>query len=180
MTPLARWLEDHGAHHDIVEWARSYDADWERAWRECPRGDWMLGLAARSGVDRRSLVRAACACAALALDYVPDGEARPSSALDAAQRWLDGSDHPELRARAASDVEAAVDDAPDPAVSSAALAALAALRSIDAPDEAPTAAAAAVQAAVLDAGDCAMMSAMRYVQHECAERVREHITLRPE
>ncbi|MCZ7677415.1 MAG: hypothetical protein M5U28_01020 [Sandaracinaceae bacterium] len=32
-----------------------------------------------------------------------------------------------------------------------------------------------MQAAVLDAGECAMMSALGYAQRTCAERVREHV-----
>ncbi len=178
MTTLAQWLEAHGAHHDVVEWARAYGDDWARAWNECPRGDWLLGLAARRGVDRAELVRAACECAELALEYVADDEARPREALDAARRWLSGAGDEGIQA-AKRAVEAAIDEAPDPAVAAAATAAFAALSSIDAPDEAATTAAAVVQAAVLDAGDCAMMSAMRYAQHECAERVRRHVRFGP-
>ncbi len=178
-TPVSAWLEQHGAHHDVVEWARPYGEEWERAWRECPRGDWLLGLAARIGMDRVEIVRAAQACAALGLDYVPDEEARPRAALDAIDRWLEGADDADARARACTAIEAAMEEAPDPAVNAAAMAVFAALRSIDSPDEAATAAAAVVQAAVLDAGDCAMMSALRYVQHACAERVRQHVTFAP-
>lgn len=175
MTPLWKWLEEHGAHHDVVEWARPYGDAWERAWIECPRGDWLLGLAARGGAERAAIVRAARACAELALDYVPDDEARPRDALGAIDRWLDGSDDAGARSHTCASVERAIDEAPDPAVAAAAMAAFAALRAIDAPDEAPSAAAASVQAAVLDAGDCAMMSAMGYAQQTCAERVREHV-----
>lgn len=173
MTALWTWLEGEGAHSDVVEWARPYGADWERAWSECPRGDWLLGLAARREVAREALVRAARACAELAMDYVPDDEGRPHEALAAIDRWIagDGASREET-CRAA---ERAIDEAPDPAVAAAATAAFAALRAIDAPEEAPAAAAAAVQAAVLDAGDCAMMSALGYAQRTCADRVREHV-----
>jgi hypothetical protein len=170
---LARWLEEQGAHHDIVEWAQPYDVDWEHAWNECPRGDWLLALAAKCGVERSPLVRAACACAELAVDYLPEDEPRPNAALDAAQRWLDGNR--ESRDAALADVERAIGEAPDAAVAAAAMAAFAALRSIDAPEEAATAAAAVVQAAVADAGHCAMMAAMSYAQRTCADRVRQHV-----
>jgi len=173
MGPLWEWLEANGAHHDVVEWARPYGDAWERAYGECPRGDWLLGLAARRGVDRAAIVRAARACAELAMDYVPDDEARPREALAAIDRWLAGDGGP--GAEITADVERVIDEAPDPAVAAAATAAFAALRAIEAPDEAATAAAAAVQAAVLDAGDCAVMSAMTYVQRTCAERVRVHV-----
>jgi hypothetical protein len=172
---LSRWLEDSGAHRDVVEWAARYETDWERAWNECPRGDWLLAVAARQNVERAALVRAACACAELAAEYVPDDEPRPHAALDAAQRWLEGRDDPEARERASADVERAIDEAPDPAVAAAAAAAFAALRAIDSPEDAAMAAASVVQAAVCDAGHCAMTSAMSYAQSTCADRVREHV-----
>ncbi|HJL20390.1 MAG TPA: hypothetical protein RMH99_32280 [Sandaracinaceae bacterium LLY-WYZ-13_1] len=177
MTTLAEWLAANGAHHDVVTWARPYGDDWAKAWAECPRGDWLLGLAARRGVERARLVRAACACARLALDHVADDEARPLAAIEAAERWADGEDDPESRRVAARDADAAIDGAPDPAVAAAATAALAALGSIERPGEAASAAAAVAQASVLDAGECAMMSALAYAQSTCADRVRERIEL---
>lgn len=175
---LARWLEQNGAHHDVVQWAAPFGEDWERAWRECPRGDWLLGIAAKRGAPRIELVRAAHACASFAREYAPEDERRIDAAMDAAMRWIEGQDDPEARARAAEDVERAIDQAADPAAQSVAIAAFAALRSIDAPEEAASSAAAAVQAAVLDVGDCATMSAMGYAQSTCADRVREHVAFR--
>jgi hypothetical protein len=175
--PLWQWLEQEGAHHDVCAWARPYDADWSKAWTECPRGDWLLGLAVRRGVERAAIVRAACACAELGLDYVPDDESGPRRAIELARRWAAGEDDAGTRAELAAELEATVDAAPDPAVAAAGLAALAALRSIEAPDEAATVAASVAQAAVLDAGECAMMSALGYAQRTCADRVREHVSL---
>lgn len=172
---VASWLESKGAHHDVVEWARPFGDAWERLWSECPRGDWMLGIAARGGVARADLVRAASACARLALDQVPDGEARPAEAIARAEAYARGEDDADARAEATEAVEAAIDGAPDAATAAAAMAALAALRTIESAADAPLAAASAVQAAVLDAGDCAMMSALGFAQHACAERVREAI-----
>ncbi len=174
-TAFWRWLQEQGAQNDFVEWARPYESDWERAWNACPRGDWLLALAARRGADRVALVRAACACAELALDYVPEDETRAHRALDLARRWLANDDDASERARACEDVEHAIDEAPDPAVAAAATAALSALRAIDVPADAALAAASSVQAAVFDAAECAMMSAMGYAEHTCAERVREHL-----
>lgn len=175
MADVSGWLEAAGAHHDVVEWARPYGADWARAWSECPRGDWLLGIAARAGADPRAVVAGACACARFALEYVPEHEARPAAAIAAAERWLAGEGDPAERARLAIEAEEAVDRAPDPAVASAAMAALAALRSVQAPEEAAHSAASAVQAALLDAGDCAVMAAMRHAQVACADLVREHV-----
>ena len=76
------------AGFEMVEWAgrrRSRD----RAWRDCPRGDWLIEWAALAGADPRDVVRAAAACARLALIHVPSAEARPRLALDAAEAWAD-------------------------------------------------------------------------------------------
>jgi hypothetical protein len=54
------------------------------------RADWWLWLAAKVGVDRRSVVQAACSCARTALKHVPEGEERPRRALDVAEAWTRG------------------------------------------------------------------------------------------
>ena len=74
---------------EAVEWAQNYKT-FPAAWEACKRGDWMLWLAARSGVDRKALVLAACACARPALKYVPKGEKRPRIAIETAERWARG------------------------------------------------------------------------------------------
>ena len=62
-------------------------ADPATAWETCERPDWMLWLAARRGVDRKTMVRIACACARTSLRFVPDGETRPLKAIEAAEAW---------------------------------------------------------------------------------------------
>ena len=47
----------------------------------------MLWLAAKTWVDRKLTVMAACDCAELALRHVPDGEDRPQKAIEAARAW---------------------------------------------------------------------------------------------
>src|SRR5687768_15552986 len=90
---LADWLQRNGAARDVVEWAAPFGADAERAWNECPRGDWLLAIAARANVPLEPLVTAASACARVALDYVDTTEARPQEAIEAAERWArDSSD----------------------------------------------------------------------------------------
>jgi len=74
---------------EAVGWAQNYKT-FPAAWEACKRGDWMLWLAARSGVDRKALVLAACACARPALKYVPKGEKRPRIAIETAERWARG------------------------------------------------------------------------------------------
>ena len=59
------------------------------AWETCKRPDWMIWLAARRGVDRKTIVRVACACARTSLRFVPEGEDRPRLAIETAERWCD-------------------------------------------------------------------------------------------
>ena len=72
-----------------VKWARQYP-DAKSALESCERPDWMFWLARERGVDRRIIVRAACACARTALQFVQAGEDRPRLALEAAERWTRG------------------------------------------------------------------------------------------
>ena len=60
------------------------------AWRQCPRGDWLLWLAARAGIDRKVLVAAACDCVESAMRHVPEGETRPQECLRIVRSWVDG------------------------------------------------------------------------------------------
>lgn len=78
------------------------------AWAECPRGDWLLWLAARAGVDRKLVVRAACDCARTALHLVQPSEDRPRLAIEAAEDWCEGAASvEEVRDAAAADRAAA-------------------------------------------------------------------------
>lgn len=60
------------------------------AWKTCPRGDWMIWLSAKAGVDRRLIVEAACRCAESALGLVSEGDERPINAIATARRWICG------------------------------------------------------------------------------------------
>src|SRR5947208_617208 len=87
-TMLVRLLSRLCACEDAIAWVEDRTA--EAAWNECPCGDWLLWVAARVGVDRKLVVRAACACARLALPHVPAGEGRPLRAIEAAEAWCEG------------------------------------------------------------------------------------------
>src|SRR5262245_2394940 len=104
MTPWSRAMIDQQSLTDLLrsleacqearEWAASYSTLAE-AWQVCDRGDWMLWLAGRlSGApksdSRKRLVLAVCACARLALPYVPAGETRPLKAIETAEQWARG------------------------------------------------------------------------------------------
>jgi hypothetical protein len=173
LTTLASWLEREGAHHDVVEWARPYAEDWERAWNECPRGDWLLGIAARSGVDRRKIVLAAAACARLALEHIDPREGLPLSGIETAERWANGSGDIEACRALAAELDRT--RAEDPALACALAAAEAALTSVDSPESAPASAANAVQGALITAADCALMSIVSYTQKTAAGQVRLHV-----
>lgn len=57
----------------------------EQAWNDCPRGDWMLWIAARLSIDRKLLVLSAVRCARTVQDLMTDE--RSLKALDVAEMW---------------------------------------------------------------------------------------------
>lgn len=60
-----------GACRDACEWIAGLPRmSAKRAWETCERGDWLLWITARAGVDRRLVVLAACECARLSLVHV--------------------------------------------------------------------------------------------------------------
>jgi hypothetical protein len=87
---LPDYLGSLGACPEAREWAAGYSTLAE-AWTACERADWLLWYAGRhDDVDRRLLVRAACACARTALPHVPPGEDRPRLAIELAEAWCNG------------------------------------------------------------------------------------------
>ena len=87
---LPDYLGSLGACPEAREWAAGYSTLAE-AWTACDRADWLLWYAGRhDDVDRRLLVRAACACARTALPHVPPGEDRPRLAIELAEAWCNG------------------------------------------------------------------------------------------
>ncbi len=85
---LVEFLQKNHACTPSLEWLKSRTL--AEAWEQCERGDWLLWLAAKAGVDRKRLVMAACACARLALVHVPAGEQRPRIAIETAEAWCRG------------------------------------------------------------------------------------------
>jgi len=77
-----------------VEWLEN-QPDWQIAWNNCERGDWMLWLLAKlSGSpetkNRMKLTLVACECARFALPFVEKGEKRPLKAIETAEKWTRG------------------------------------------------------------------------------------------
>lgn len=87
MNTLQQQLEKLGACPAIVLWAADYNDSLD-AWRACPRGDWLLWLAARIGVQREALVFAGAACARLTLPFAKNS--LPLAAIELAEQWAAG------------------------------------------------------------------------------------------
>src|SRR5690606_27682000 len=77
-----------GACRDAWQWSRGMGL--RQAWMTCPRGDWLLRLAAMLGVDLEPLTLATSRCARLALVHVPAGEGRPQHTIETAEAWCRG------------------------------------------------------------------------------------------
>jgi hypothetical protein len=119
-TPaLLSILDRYYACRDACKWAGKRRAS-RASWCACERGDWLLWIAAAVGVDRRIIVRAACAVARTALVYVPAAETRPLRCIEIAEAWCEGrATIEEVRAAAGAAEEVspyAVDYAADAAV----------------------------------------------------------------
>ena len=112
---LVTFLKKNHACAPSLEWLQSRTL--AEVWEQCERGDWLLWLAAKAGVDRKRLVMAACACARLALVHVPPGEERPRVAIETAEAWCRGEatieQVKEARRNAAAAAYAAADAAAD-------------------------------------------------------------------
>jgi len=103
---LSRSLDQLNACSDAREWvAARPDRTPAELWTTCERGDWLLWLAGRVGVERRTVVLAACDCAEPALRYVPEGEERPRRALEITRAWCRGEATIEEVRAAAADAE---------------------------------------------------------------------------
>ena len=182
-TGIAHWTDELislDACPEAVRWAQGY-ASLAEAWSACSRGDWMLWFAGRLAgqpwsESRKPMVLAACACARLALPYVPLGEERPRQALEAAEAWATGRvTEDELRTAVAyAYVAYTAADAAAYAAAYAAAAAYADVADAEVAYAATYAAAAAayadVAAADVEAG--ANTTTRRAVLSQCADLVR--------
>jgi len=168
-------LTEMNACPEAVEWVG--DMSLRQAWRRCKRGDWMLWLAVRRGVDRKEIVWVACQCARLALKHVPEGEERSRLAVETAEAWTRGevSDQ-EVRRAADATYAAAYADAAPYAADAATYAAAAAYAATYAA-AAPYAADAAADAAFADAATYA--ATREKVLAECATICRRQWSTLP-
>lgn len=175
--PIA-WLAASGAQRDVLDGLSRFARDWPTLWNECPRGDWLLGIAARLGVAHVALVRAAIGCARVS-EELAAADAQIAQALarslEAAERWTRGDATAEDVAEATRALEAAESRAVDPSVAAAARAALAVGMGVTDRDVLAAAPAAAAEAQMTSAIDCGLEMAMRWAHDKCAAQVRAAI-----
>lgn len=166
------WLTRAGASRDVIDGVRPIATSWEELYRECKRGDWLLGIAARAGVPLPLLVRAAVGSAKTAMTYVQAPEAE--RVLAAAAAFADGGP-----VEAVHDATADLDDklagARDPAEDAALRAVMAVGLGVDDPGTLASAPAAAAEATIVAVMDCAWSTAQRYAHATTANAVREAI-----
>lgn len=170
-SPVVKWLEREGAQHDVVAWASSHANDWRTFWAECPRGDWLLAIAARMDLPRERLVLAAVRAARSGFDAATGGPVDATCGLDLAEAWARGEVDLE-RCRAEAERLLALSP-PDPAQAALVAAAAMCLLAIDDPGAASAAAANAAQAEVFGSADCALLSLFAYAARRTADSVRE-------
>ena len=163
------WLRKSGAQGDVIEGLARF-ADWHALWRECPRGDWLLGIAERLGAPHDALVRAAIACA-----RVVEGDEEALAVLDLAERWAEGRATAAEVAAATRSLEQASARAVDPSREAANRAALAVGLGIDDRGVLTAAPAAAAESVMVASIDCGFELAMRWAHDKCAAAVREAV-----
>ena len=142
----------------IVAWDHHGPAAWETCEDACD----MLCLLAY--VDRKAAVKAACACARTALQYLPPGEDRPLRAIETAEAWTRGEATEDQCREAASAARATRAARAADAAWAAADAAAYAARAAYAAANAATAAAYAATAAASSAADRAAYGSQEWQQ----------------
>lgn len=160
------WLKGAGAQGDVVDALSRFD-DWRSLYEGCPRGDWLLGIADRIGVDHVALVRAAIGCARVAT-----GDDERTAMLDVCERWTEGRATDEDVAAVTRTLEAASTRAFDPASEAACRAALAVALGISDRGVLTGAPAAAAESVMVSSMDCGFELAMRWAHDRCAAAVR--------
>jgi hypothetical protein len=157
-TNLNDFLSRLDACEEAREWAEAYSRKPATAWRECPRGDWMLWLMGQfsgkpESTERKRLVLCACECARLAPPIKNEQcEQARLYCLETTEQWAkdeEGATIQEVRKARASAASAAY------AAAYAAYAASAASAAASAAAYAADAAAASAAAYAADAADAA-------------------------
>lgn len=177
VEPIA-WLRASGAQADVIDGLARWANDWPTLWNECPRGDWLLGIAVKLGAPHPEAVRAAIGCARVSADLVagvPAIAQRFAQVLEAADRFAAGTTEADEVRAVTKELERAMESAPDPVTDAAARAALAVGLGVIERDALPSAPAAAAEAQMMSSIDCGYEMAMRWAHDKCAVAVRAAI-----
>ena len=170
---LVEFLKRNHACGESLQWLG--DRDLVQTWADCERGDWLLWLAAKAGIDCKRLVMAACACARLSLMHVRVGEERPRIAIETAEAWCRGEATIEQVREARKNAAARAAAGTGPAGAAGDAAATAAYAATRAATYAAAYAATAADAAYAAADAAAANS--REMQQKTADIVRSMITV---
>ena len=116
-------LEKTGACKEAIFYVRT-QKNYEEAWNNCPRGDWMLWIAAKLQIDKRLLTLTKGKCAATVLRLMKDKRSKKAvkAAIDYGHGLI-GDEELKNAAGAAYDAAAAADAAAYAAADAAAYAA---------------------------------------------------------
>ncbi len=155
-------LKELGACRNAIKWVGRRGL--KLAWRDCQRGDWMLRLAEKLGVDKKLIVQAACDCAQTVLKYT--NNPHPAEVIRIVRLWCEGKATIEEVRTAASAAHAA---------DAAAASADAAYAAVAASADADAAAAHAADAAAASADDADAAEARKESLATSAELVRTRI-----
>ena len=79
-------LRHLGVRANFLVWAQRQGTELAQLWASCPRADWLVGLAARAGVDRRTVADAISDCVGLMPEV--GGRQHLDEAIAAAERWV--------------------------------------------------------------------------------------------
>lgn len=97
-------IEKYRPCTEAVEFRRQHKS-FKNAWNNCPRGDWMLWIAQRTGVDEKLLIKAKALCAKTVIHLMKDDHSK--AAVQAALDYSDGKiTKKELKNAAADDYAA--------------------------------------------------------------------------
>lgn len=177
LDPIA-WLEKNSAQRDVIDGLARFAKDWPTLWNQCPRGDWLLGIALKLGVEHALAIRAAIGCANVSADLVagtPPIAQLFAQVLDAAERFASGGANADEVARLTTELERVMSAAPDPETDAAARGALAVGLGVAEREVLAAAPAAAAEAQMMSSIDCGHEMAMRWAHDKCAAAVRAAI-----
>jgi hypothetical protein len=80
-------IEKHNACYEAVEYRKQFKT-FKEAWEKCHRGDWMLWIANKEGVDKRLLTLAKARCAKTVIHLMKDK--RSIKAVEVAEAYGNG------------------------------------------------------------------------------------------